>query len=345
MSGGADTCHKRTMKILLSNWAHKKDQVGGTETVYGYLKQAFPESELISGEDFKEDSKDCIDWIKKMDFYYSERYRTRRESMLLIRDAEFGGFYDISHIPQIAIFQNPYKLINERVVRTNHLWVTDLFAKNFKVKKTIATTNFMANEMKKNYGIVADHVVPNCVDTDLFKPKEKEKLREKYKIPKDQKVGIWIGMPNIIKNFQTILDLVEARKDIFWILISKTILSSPYRHTKIVCSLPHKLVNEFLNCADFFILTSPVEGCNLTALEAMACDIPCILTKTGYFWDFWDKDIGLLVNWDSFDEHLKAIDKIFEIETHPRKVLLKQKLDFNTWKNKWEEIIEEIKNG
>ena len=100
-------------------------------------------------------------------------------------------------------------------------------------------------------------------------------------------------------------------------------------------------MRDLYNCTDFYILTSPVEGCNHTIFEAMACGIPCIVSWAGYFWDFWDRRAGYKVNWDNFQEHARIIKVINVKKTNPRQVIIDQKLDLESWKKTWEEFIDE----
>jgi len=328
------------MKIYLPNWTQRTDCVGGVETFFGKLKELFPKSELISAEQMAKPNDNFLEKVKNVDEYLLSEYE-KDKNMLVIRDAEFGGVLDISKIPQIAFFQNPYKTINKTLGSVNHPWVIDGYLKHFRADKLIAASNFMVDEMRSD-NFKADCVIPHGIDLDLFKPKNKTKLRKKYKIP-NKRVAVWVGAPNVIKNFQMILNLIDTQ-DIFWILISKNNFMTP-PNCKVFYNQTSEQVSELLNCADFFILTSPVEGCCIAMLEAMATNLPCIISKAGYFWDFWDDRIGISVNWNNFDEHHYAINKINQIKTDSRNVLIERKLDYNSWKRAWKSIVEEVTNG
>ncbi len=101
-------------KILLANWTHKINIKGGTENRYSYLKQIFPEAELISYSDLFNQGKLSVknheEAAIKMDEYYKKRYEEDK-NILIIRDAEVGGVLDTSYIPQITLFGNPYNSI------------------------------------------------------------------------------------------------------------------------------------------------------------------------------------------------------------------------------------------
>ncbi len=42
----------------------------------------------------------------------------------------------------------------------------------------------------------------------------------------------------------------------------------------------------------------------------MACNLPCIVSPTGYFYDFWDNRIGFKIQWNDLLVHVGAIKMI-----------------------------------
>jgi hypothetical protein len=49
-------------------------------------------------------------------------------------------------------------------------------------------------------------------------------------------------------------------------------------------------LSELYNCADFFIIGSPVETQCLAAIEACLCDIPVVMRNVGFVKDLTDKE-------------------------------------------------------
>ena len=324
--------------ILLCNWTHRRNCSGGSESRYACLKQIFPDAELISAKDLFGKPKNHIEIAKKMDEYYLKRYEENK-NILIIRDAEVGGVLDISHIPQITMFANPYNSLNEVFSFGRKYW-GELIELQKKAEKTIkvATSSFMKKDMEK-IGFTPDEIISNPVDIDFFKPGNKEELRKKYKIP-DKRVGIWVGDSNPIKNFATILKMVDVFGDkIFWILVTKNETSIKEKNAKGFSNVDRKTMRDLYNCADFFILTSPIEGYCIAMIEAMACNLPCIVSQAGYFWDFWDPRIGYRIQWNDLSAHIEAIKIINKTKTNSRQVIIDRKLDLNTWGEKWKKLI------
>ena len=329
-------------KILLANWTHRHNVSGGTESRYSYLKQIFPEAELISCIDLFNDGKTKIknheDLARKMDEYYIKRYEEDK-NIMIIRDASVGGVLDTSHIPQITMFANPYKSLGEFFDFGSEYWKR-LIELQKKAKNTVkvATSTFMKKDMKKN-GLTPNKIISNPIDIDFFKPLNKKELRKKYKIPNDKKVGIWVGASdNPIKNIRMIFQLIGI-VDVFWIMVFKNDTKTNEKNVRVFHNVDKKTMRDLYNCADFFILTSPIEGYGMVTFEAMACDIPCIVSSAGYFYDFWDERIGLNIEWNDLLSHIGAIKIIDKIKTNPRQVIIDRKLDLKTWKEKWEKLV------
>lgn len=317
-------------KIILANWTHEKDIPGGMETRYGLLKNILPNSKLVSLYKYKE---------KTLDETYKELKKD--DNILITDDLTYG---EEGH-PDIVQFGNPCNFLADTL---NIDSFRNMSESRMKIKKDcikIVNSNFMKLDIGQN-GIEADIVIPACCDTNFFCeefPKEKRKLKEKYCIPDNKRVGIFIGEVNQIKNFNMVHKLILKYKDIFWILVTKTMTEATnvLNNYKVYCGINKKQIKELLNCADFFILTSPCEGCSNAIFEAMSCNLPCIVSHTGYFYDWFDEEIGYRVKWNNFNEHCYAVEHINDRERKVRDIIFKEKLDFNSWKSKWEDVINE----
>lgn len=122
-------------------------------------------------------------------------------------------------------------------------------------------------------------VIPIGVDTDLYKPlNAKQALRDKYSLPKEKKVGFWIGTAHPMKGLDRLLEFSALHPDIHIIAVWKwqpeaLLLNGVSNFVKI----SQETINELLNASDFFISTNCLNSFYMSEWEAMAADIPFIL--------------------------------------------------------------------
>lgn len=156
-------------------------------------------------------------------------------------------------------------------------------------------------------------VLPIAVDTDLFKPTDnKEQLRQKYGIPKDKRVGFWMGTNHQMKGFQNLQKYAKENPEIHWVIVWKTPFERSLLHGATeYCYIPQEHISELMNCSDFFLVCGLLESYFMIEYEAMSCNLP-MLNITNLEKDF---DLG---------ENPR--DKIFELGWDRKSAL-------DTWKD------------
>ena len=136
---------------------------------------------------------------------------------------------------------------------------------NYRWSKTIVKSE----DMKIRLGLNNAVILPNGVDLNLFKPLDKKECRNKLGWDLDKKYILFASNPaRPEKNFALAKQIVENLNN------DKIIL-------KVVYDVDHKLMPIYLNAADVLLLTSKWEGSPNIVKEAMACNIPAVVTKVG----------------------------------------------------------------
>lgn len=179
--------------------------------------------------------------------------------------------------------------------------------------KRIVSTNF-ARKFYEEYGNV--DILPIGVNTELFKPLNKEKLRKKYSIPLNKKIGFWMGTNHPMKGFDNLEIYRKLNPEIEWIVVWK----DRWQSKKIDFGYVYTCVNqetlaELINCADFFLCCGLLRPYFMVEYEAMACNIPFVM----------------------FDEKLS---KDFILSKNPRDEIFKINWDRNTAKKIWRDYID-----
>jgi glycosyltransferase involved in cell wall biosynthesis len=181
-------------------------------------------------------------------------------------------------------------------------------------------------------------VIPIGVDATLFRPMDKTMLRREFGFPSG-KIGIFVGDFTEVKGWSKVQQLVEGRKDIFWILVSKDKKTYQADNCRTYNMIEQSLLAKLLNCADFFIIGSSVETECLAAVEACMCDIPVVMRKTGVFADFTKEErtqTGVFS--DDFEQ---AVDLIFARSFSPRKVMLDKGLSLEAMICRWVKVLQQ----
>ena len=165
-------------------------------------------------------------------------------------------------------------------------------------------------------------VIPVGIDLDLFKPMNKEKMKERYGFKSTDKIIIYIGRLEKEKNLEFLLKtfkLISSQEKEYKLLLvgdGKELKklekkASDMGLNNVVIfrgAVNQQKIPEILNCADILALCSLFESGPLVVQEAIACGIPVVTTNVGRVKEFIrDEKIGRIVEYDE-SKFAKAIE-------------------------------------
>ncbi len=182
-----------------------------------------------------------------------------------------------------------------------------------------AVSEYLRDETVRDFGVSpgAIDVIPNFVDTELYRREEKPCHRASL-----AEEGERIVMH--VSNFRPVkraVDVVEVFARIRREVPSRLVLvgDGPDRiraterakelgvEDGLVFVGKHASVDELLACADLFLLPSATESFGLAALEAMACGVPVIASRVGGLPEVVpDGEAGYLLPVGAVDEMAEA---------------------------------------
>lgn len=156
-------------------------------------------------------------------------------------------------------------------------------------------------------------VVGNGVDTSVFKPYNKDKMKQKYGFSSHEQIILYLGRFHEEKNLTFLISAFNrllkssSLKNLRLVLIGEgnagkqiSNMVKKLNLTKQVTIIPpvsDSEVPEIICCADVFALTSVVEGFPLVILQALACGVPVVSTNVGDIHRVVkDYETGFLVN-------------------------------------------------
>lgn len=148
---------------------------------------------------------------------------------------------------------------------------------------------------RSNGKLMADKVVqfPTRYDGCIFKLKDKEQLRLKYQISKDECVVVTTGRLNWFKGWKFMLDsfrlfLRTHPKACFYFLgdgEDKQLIKDYIHvnklsgHVKLLGYQNLDVISDYLNMSNLFVMGSYKEGWSTSLVEAVACGARCVVTN------------------------------------------------------------------
>jgi len=175
-------------------------------------------------------------------------------------------------------------------------------------------------------------VIPNGVDGAQFQSNAEQRntLRNKWKIPQEAWVLLSITRANFQKDLEMtlavhqsvrrehpkcVLVLAGVKAEELQRLVRKKI---PCDSSHVICAPPEHSMERLINVADCYLSTSRWEGFSLGLIEALAMNLPAVISRVTGNLDF----IGLesegvfLVSQTSPESYSKTIQRIFQSDIH-----------------------------
>jgi len=346
--------------IIIANWNRIEESLGGQETFFKELSKTL-NAKIISyltAENVIRRNLSSDPFYIVYRGYITDEYLKKYEDLfpldLIIRNSGVGGFIKLK-TPQLVIFQDPYYSILQTMLKKglflsrneHYLACIEMMRRTAKQGKTVAVSNFMKEDMKL-CGIKCDKIIEEGIDIEKFNSVEnKEELKRMHNLPIDKKIGIAVTKFTTTKGWDILAKLINKFQDIYWIVVltSKVGSKPKLKNVTVIEQVNPEIMPRFYNCADFFINTSPIESFGLSACEAASCNLPIIIYRTGIFWDWWDKRLGIRVEDWTYEGFEKAVEKIRDSdlkEFSPRKAIIERGFTKERMSKDWKDYVENL---
>lgn len=207
---------------------------------------------------------------------------------IFYRGRMFVTIHDLTHLVLPEILPNKLAYC--------YAWVM-LWLAAHKSEKIFTVSENTKNDIIKYYKINPDKIVVTYSGVDLssFVKKQKaeyEYLYEKYSVPKDKKVLMYVGNLKPHKNLKRLLeafkDIDEAEGSVL-VLVGKAFENYDIIAVEEQYGIKNRVIHtgminneelvDFYNLADLFVFPSLYEGFGVPPLEAMACGTPVVCSN------------------------------------------------------------------
>lgn len=194
---------------------------------------------------------------------------------------------------------------------------------------TVVTPSKWLAEKAKSSSLLKDkkvEVIPNCLDTSVYKPIGKKQVRKILNLPVDRRLILFVATGDYedknkgfeflrrallkLNNLNYSLLIIGANNPEYMKCISNEIYYSGKLHDDYSLSL-------YYNAADVYVGPSLEEAFGQTYTEAMACSTPCLAFDYSGPKDIIDhKENGYLAKYNSVDDIVEGIKWILENERY-----------------------------
>ena len=191
----------------------------------------------------------------------------------------------------------------------------------------VCPSQWLAEQIKKSYlNKYQIKVIPNGINTEIFRPKDKINGKKELGISSGKKIILTIAA-----------DLKDERKGIKYFFNSLKKLDTKNYLVLTVGKKIDKLTNfpfeirqfgyisnqdrlvDIYNIADIFCITSLDENFPITVLESMACGTPVVGFKTGGIIEQVTDNCGILVEPKNTEQLAEAMEKLLKDEERRKK--------------------------
>ncbi len=155
-------------------------------------------------------------------------------------------------------------------------------------------------------------VAPNGIDTELFKPYDKQLSRSRLGAKESDFIISFVGAFILRKGFGILQQVLKKHPDWKCIFIGSGEISIELSDDQVLFAgrIPHEQIPELISASDVFVLPTQAEGCCNAIVEALGCGLPVISSDRSFNDDIIDETCSIRVDPDSIDEIENAIIRI-----------------------------------
>jgi glycosyltransferase involved in cell wall biosynthesis len=209
-------------------------------------------------------------------------------------------------------------------------------------KEIVSVSKLIKEQIKGYYGLDST-VIYNGIDTEKFKPIPQQEARVILDLPKENPIGIFVGRPKYSKGFDIFLKVAKANKDINFLCVTDWNINLKNKNILVRHNIPNNEMYKYYSASDFLIFPSRFEGCSYVPLEAMACDLPVVASKTGLFYEIDSGQAGYVISSHDSLDYIKAIENLLSSgeKIKPRK-FVKENFSFEIFSDNYRNFVENL---
>lgn len=220
-------------------------------------------------------------------------------------------------------------------------------------KHIAAVSEFIAEQMRLQWGFVVDRVIDNGVDTDIYRPSERDGgLNDPLIIHGVNDVG------NVNKGWDHIEYLKRELVGFHVLSLDEALAFMQSRWDSGRCSGPQWTKPEVLALADLVVHPSGFEGNSMFVAETLACGVPIVAYDVGFLWSIRQQigmEVGFILDRNKRSPALTevAVQAVIHADLadfhrvrseNARRIAL-ERLSISRFRESWRSYVQEIENA
>jgi glycosyltransferase involved in cell wall biosynthesis len=171
----------------------------------------------------------------------------------------------------------------------------------------VSVSEQAAAEVRRLYRVRTDAVIPNGVDTDVFRPRPRLQARERFELAPDGRYCLFVGRMQHRKGAELLMPACRAAG--FGLLIAGATGAPGATHLGVLG--PDALADAY-SAADCVLFPSRYEACSYVVLEALACAAPLLTSTVGWMPTFL-RSVPEYARLCVRPEHQDIVDRLGEL--------------------------------
>lgn len=171
-----------------------------------------------------------------------------------------------------------------------------------------------------NMGLVTEDkciVIPNAVNSGLFKRMDKSECRKRLNVPDGAFVVSFVGWFDERKGSKRVEQALHDMSDssTYAFFIGSGPLEPECNNILFKGRLKHEEIPVYLNASDIFVLPTLREGCCNAVVEAMACGLPVVSSNLPFNWDVLNENNSIMIDPNDVNDIRRAIVRLRDDNT------------------------------
>ena len=163
-------------------------------------------------------------------------------------------------------------------------------------------------------------VIYNGIDTDIFRPQDKQKCRQELGLPQDKKIVLIVAKgassnPWKGGNYaQWAINALKADSRAFFVDLGGNTNRSENGLKTVGFTANNEVLAKYYSAADMLLYPSLADNCPLVILEAMACGLPIVTFHTGGIPELVEHKInGYIAGYKDSEELKKGLNYMIDL--------------------------------